>query len=90
MLDTFQHMPWIVREIVNIVVIGVGLRYYLMRDITTEIDKRGLLKDGLIHTTIRVVKTFLARQAAIWKHYKEAHDQEVVACGKDRCTVFSA
>lgn len=56
MLELWNNIPWLIRELIQIIVVAGLVRQYIVRDITTEIDKRGLLQDGLFHTIVRHLK----------------------------------
>ena len=76
----------VLTKVAEFFVIYVVLRTYIARDVTTEIDKRGLFKDGLVHTIIREVKNMRIRLPLIWKHYWNQHPaQNVLDCNNQAC-----
>lgn len=84
-INFYTGLPFLVRETLYVVGVVMFARRYLAKDIETELDKRGMFKDGLMHTIIRVLKQGLQRQAVIWTHYSHNHQPQLTECREEQC-----
>lgn len=94
LIEFWHGLPGLVRWILNFWFSVIFVRGILANEITEEMKKRGILKDGVINGIKRFITNLLnERHQAILAHHKhyrtgQGHDSKSAFTCSD-CTVFA-